>query len=82
MRLAQTCLEGGVATESFKRIRIARRNIIRHRREKLLAMSTHVADVPRSAESPPEFVSTAEQGRTLDLWDAAAVSLGEDQTVP
>jgi ATP/maltotriose-dependent transcriptional regulator MalT len=36
------------------------------------------------AEGRPEFVDAIERGRRLDLWDAAAVALGEDEphTVP
>lgn len=36
-------------------------------------------------ESAPEFLAAVEQGRQLDLWDAAAIALGEEddpQTVP
>jgi hypothetical protein len=35
-------------------------------------------------ERDPAFVAACERGRELDLWDAAALALGEDdpQTVP
>jgi predicted ATPase len=37
------------------------------------------------AEAAPEFVAAVDEGRALDLWDAAAIALGEEddpQTVP
>jgi hypothetical protein len=34
-------------------------------------------------ETDPRFLAAHEQGRELDLWEAAAIALGEDdQTVP
>lgn len=34
-------------------------------------------------ENRPEFVTAREHGRQLDLWEAAAIALGEeDHTVP
>ncbi len=52
--------------------------------ERLLGMhATPSADALRQ-ETRPTFVSACERGRKLDVWDAAAIALGEatDQTVP
>jgi hypothetical protein len=40
---------------------------------------------PLLDEASPEFLSSVNTGRQLDLWDAVAIALGEDgppQTVP
>jgi hypothetical protein len=41
------------------------------------ARSRYEGDLP--AEARPEFVIGREHGHDVDLWDAAAIALGEDE---